>query len=91
MAAAHRETEIKLEVPPAAVDRLKRHLRRHAHLKEPARENDLTSIYFDTKRQRLHRKGFSLRVREEDQGRSIDRGGSLLARAGYALEPADTS
>jgi triphosphatase len=64
MAAMHRETEIKLELPPAAVDRLKRHLRRHAKLKEPAQENDLTSIYFDTKRQRLRRAGFSLRVRD---------------------------
>ena len=64
MAAAHRETEIKLELPPGAVDRLKRYLRRHANLQEPAQENDVTSIYFDTKRQRLHRKGFSLRVRD---------------------------
>jgi len=64
MAAAHREMEIKLELPAAAVDRLKRHLRGHANLKELAQENDLTSIYFDTKRQRLHRKGFSLRVRD---------------------------
>jgi len=64
MTAAHRETEIKLELPSAAVERLKRHLRSHAKLKEPAQENDLTSIYYDTKRQRLRRKGISLRVRD---------------------------
>lgn len=64
MAAAHRETEIKFELPPAAVDRVRRHLRDRAHLTEPMRENDLTSIYFDTERQQLHRRGFSLRVRD---------------------------
>jgi inorganic triphosphatase YgiF len=64
MAEAQRETEIKLEVSAGAVARLKRHLGRHPCLKEPPRENDLFSTYFDTKRHRLHRKGFSLRVRD---------------------------
>jgi triphosphatase len=66
MAQAHREIEIKLELPPAAVKRLKRHLDGHANLKEPPRQNDLVSIYFDTKRHKLRRKGFSLRVRDID-------------------------
>jgi len=64
MAPAQHEVEIKLEVPPAAVTRLKRHLRRLPQLKQSPQENDLVSTYFDTKRQRLRRKGFSLRVRD---------------------------
>jgi triphosphatase len=64
MARAHREVEIKLEVPPAGIKRLKRHLRRHPAIKHPPQTHDLTSVYFDTKQQRLRREGFSLRVRD---------------------------
>jgi inorganic triphosphatase YgiF len=64
MAQPHREVEIKLEIDPAAVKRLTRYLRAHANLREAPQVNDLRSVYFDTKRQRLRRKGFSLRVRE---------------------------
>src|SRR5580704_12035149 len=64
MGRAHREVEIKLEVPPAGIKRLKRHLRRHPAVKDPPQTHDLTSVYFDTKRLRLRREGFSLRVRD---------------------------
>jgi triphosphatase len=64
MARAHREVELKLEVPPAGIKRLKRHLRRHPAVKAPPRTDDLTSVYFDTKGLRLRREGFSLRVRD---------------------------
>jgi len=64
MPQAQRETEIKLEIPASAIARLKRHLGHHRGLKEPPQANDLVSIYFDTKRQKLRRKGFSLRVRD---------------------------
>ena len=69
MASAQRETEIKLEVPAAAIERLKRHLSRHPRLAQSPQENDLVSTYFDTKRQRLRRKGFSLRLRDSGDRR----------------------
>jgi triphosphatase len=64
MAPAPHEIEIKLETTQAALARLKRHLGRHPRLRHSPQENDLVSTYFDTKRQRLRRKGFSLRVRD---------------------------
>jgi inorganic triphosphatase YgiF len=55
------EVELKLEVPPRAIARLKRlhTLPRHGH----PQEKDLVSVYFDTAEHTLRRHGMSLRVR----------------------------
>ena len=55
------EVELKLEVPPRAIARLKRlhTLNRHGR----PQEKDLVSVYFDTAEHTLRRHGMSLRVR----------------------------
>ena len=57
------EIELKLEVPPDGLRRLRR-LRtlRNGHGKR-AQEKDLVSVYFDTAKHKLRRRGMSLRVR----------------------------
>jgi triphosphatase len=59
-----KEIEIKLEVPPAKIGAV----HRLALLKgvKPAKAKTLVSVYFDTKKQKLRRKGVSLRVRQVD-------------------------
>ena len=56
------EVELKLEVPPRTIGKLKRMRslrRRNGH----ARENELVSVYFDTAKHTLRKHGMSLRVR----------------------------
>jgi inorganic triphosphatase YgiF len=55
------EVELKLEVPPRAIARLKRLRTLHRHGR--AEEKDLVSVYFDTAGHTLRRHGMSLRVR----------------------------
>jgi triphosphatase len=56
-----KEVELKLEVPPRAIGRL-RHLRA-LYRGGRAQEKDLVSVYFDTATHKLRRHGLSLRVR----------------------------
>jgi triphosphatase len=56
-----KEVELKLEVPPRAIGRLKR--LRTLHRNGRAQEKDLVSVYFDTAEHELRRQGVSLRVR----------------------------
>jgi triphosphatase len=55
-----REVELKLDVPPSEVARLKK--RGLAGLGEAASER-LSSVYYDTPKHALHKKGLTLRVR----------------------------
>ena len=57
-----KEIEIKLELPPASVPRLKR-VPLLRGLKKPAERETQVSVYFDTDKHKLHRKGLMLRVR----------------------------
>ncbi len=56
-----KEIELKLEVAPRAIGRLKR--LRKLHRNGRAQEKDLVSVYFDTATHKLRRHGMSLRVR----------------------------
>jgi triphosphatase len=56
------EVELKLEVPPQAIGKLKR-TRALGHGNGQAREKELVSVYFDTADNKLHKHGISLRVR----------------------------
>lgn len=56
-----KEVELKLEVPPRAIGRLKRLRTLHRHGR--AQEKDLVSVYFDTAKHKLRKHGMSLRVR----------------------------
>ena len=55
-----KEIEIKLELPPASVPRLKR-VPLLRGLKKPAERETQVSVYFDTDKHKLHRKGLTLR------------------------------
>ncbi len=56
------EIELKLEVPPRTIGKLKR-MRPLRGANGPAREKELVSVYFDTARHKLRKNGMSLRVR----------------------------
>jgi triphosphatase len=58
----HKEIEIKLELPPASVQRLKKISLLHGQ-KGRAKSATEVSVYFDTDKRKLHRKGMMLRVR----------------------------
>ena len=58
---ARRELEIKLELPPSSVGRLKKIPLLHA-LKAPKRATEV-SVYFDTDKHKLRKNGLMLRVR----------------------------
>jgi triphosphatase len=57
-----KETEIKFELAPGSVPRLKKIPLLRA-LKTPAKRTTEVSVYFDTDKHKLHRKGLMLRVR----------------------------
>src|SRR5262245_4008031 len=57
-----KEIEVKLEVPPASLPRLAKIPRLRA-LKKPAERAMEISVYFDTDKRKLHKKGLMLRVR----------------------------
>src|SRR4051794_34432314 len=58
----NREVELKLELAPASVPRLKktRLIRKHA---APPRHTSEVSVYFDTDKHKLRKNGLTLRVR----------------------------
>jgi triphosphatase len=62
--AASREVELKLEVPPRSLAQVTRNLVGPAARKPPA---ELVSVYFDTKKLKLRKKGLALRVRQIGQ------------------------
>lgn len=68
-----REVELKLEIDPAHVGRL----RSHPLFRQDPRRALLTSIYFDTPKGRLRRRGWFLRVRNDG-----DRWVQTIKRAG---------
>ena len=57
-----KEVEIKLELPPENLPRL-RSVPLLRALKKPARRETQVSVYFDTDKYKLRRKGLMLRVR----------------------------
>lgn len=57
------EVELKLEVPPNGMRKLRRLRSLRNGMSEPAQEKELVSVYFDTAKHKLRRKGLSLRVR----------------------------
>lgn len=57
------EIELKLEVEPRALERLRRHAVVRDHKQGRAVTRSLTSVYFDTPEHALHAAGASLRVR----------------------------
>jgi hypothetical protein len=62
---APREIELKLEIPAEGLRKLERsELLRGNHL--PPKGAELVSVYFDTRRLKLRKKGVSLRVRHMD-------------------------
>jgi len=62
------ETELKLEVEPGAVERLKSLPSLQAILQGPPRSQQLRSVYFDTPALTLYHAGLSLRVRDDGDG-----------------------
>ncbi len=62
-AAPAREIEVKLAVPPDALDRLAEAPALVARALRPARRRRLVSVYFDTGDGRLRRRGVALRIR----------------------------
>jgi inorganic triphosphatase YgiF len=59
---ARRELEIKLELPPTSVGRLKKIPLIHA-LKALSKRTTEVSVYFDTDKHKPHKNGLMLRVR----------------------------
>lgn len=57
-----KEIELKLELAPASLPRLKQ-MRLVRALKAPVRRRTEVSVYFDTDKHKLHKKGLMLRVR----------------------------
>src|SRR5438309_314112 len=57
-----KEIEVKLELPPTSVPRLKKVPLIRA-LKKPAKSTTEVSVYFDTDKRKLRHKGLMLRVR----------------------------
>jgi inorganic triphosphatase YgiF len=60
------EVELKLEVPPRTIEKLKRMRslwRGNGHARDKMRDKDLVSVYFDTAGHKLRKHGMSLRVR----------------------------
>ncbi len=60
--AAPKEVELKLELPPAAVPQF-RELPLIRAIARSAKRSSQVSVYFDTDRQKLRRRGLLLRVR----------------------------
>lgn len=59
-----RERELKLEIDPAAAEKL----RSHPPFAGSPRVRRLVSVYFDTPKGKLRRQGWTLRVRQHDEG-----------------------
>ena len=57
------ETELKFQISPKDLRRLKAARALHRSDGKPAKEENLVSVYFDTGKHKLRRKGVSLRVR----------------------------
>ena len=60
--ASPKELELKLELPPASVADVAT-LPMLRALADEAKQERIVSVYFDTDKQKLRRKGFMLRVR----------------------------
>src|SRR5438552_301901 len=69
MIEAPQEVELKLELPPQDMARLKRRLQRHEHLTAPVRTEQLKSVYYDTDDLDLRNGGVTLRVRHAGKRR----------------------
>jgi inorganic triphosphatase YgiF len=58
------ETELKLQVPPAQLERMRQHPLLAEHAAAGAQEHQLVDTYYDTPRHELWKHGLTLRVRE---------------------------
>lgn len=58
------ETELKLQVPPAQLDRMRQHPMLAEHAPDGAHEHQLVDTYYDTAAHDLWKQGLTLRVRE---------------------------
>jgi triphosphatase len=58
-----REVELKLEVPPSAIDEVARLPWLSAAANASAKHEKLVTVYFDTANSKLHKHGLTLRVR----------------------------
>jgi triphosphatase len=80
-----REVELKLELPASSLPKVTRSVLRPMAARMPATPARLVSVYFDTKKLKLRKKGMSLRVRRDgprhvqtiEQDGSEARGASL--------------
>jgi inorganic triphosphatase YgiF len=82
-----REVELKLEVPPSAIDAVARLPWLSEVSKGPATHKELVTVYFDTAKSKLRKHGLALRVRHAGGNRvqtikALDKG----ARAGFGRD-----
>ena len=64
-----REVELKLEVPPSAIDEVARLPWLSEASKGPATREELVTVYFDTAKSKLRKHGLTLRVRHAGENR----------------------
>jgi triphosphatase len=58
-----REVELKLQVPPSAIDEVARLPWLSEAANAPAKHENLVTVYFDTAKSKLRKHGLALRVR----------------------------
>ena len=64
-----REVELKLEVPPSAIDKVVRLPWLSEVSDGPMKSEKLVTVYFDTAKSKLREHGLTLRVRHIDENR----------------------
>jgi inorganic triphosphatase YgiF len=64
-----REVELKLELPPTAIDEVARLPWLSEVSKGPATREELVTVYFDTAKSKLRKHGLALRIRHTGENR----------------------